>query len=93
MGCRDWRQRLRAAVADADRPVDVLDRYLSAVLEPDVDAIADAFIDNRGYADTARLGERLEARGDIDAIAVMSSPSMITSPRLMPIRSTIAAAR
>ena len=55
---------------DADRPVDVLDRYLSAILEPDVDAIADAFVDDRGDADPAGLGERLQARGDIDAIAV-----------------------
>ena len=55
---------------DADRPVDVLDRYLSAVLEADVDAIADAFVDNRRYADTARLGERLELRGDVDTVAV-----------------------
>ena len=55
---------------DADRSVDVLDRYLSAVLETNVDAIADAFVDNRGDADPARLGERFEACGNIDAIAV-----------------------
>src|SRR6516162_7684919 len=55
---------------DADRPIDILDRRIAAVAEPDVDAIADALVDDRGDADAARFGEWLKPRGDIDAVAV-----------------------
>src|SRR5208282_617011 len=55
---------------DTDRPVDILDADLAAVLEANVDPIADALIDDRGDTDTARFGQRLQARGDVDAIAV-----------------------
>ena len=55
---------------DSDRPVDVLDTDFAAVLEANVDPIADAFVDDRGDADPAGLGQRLQPRGDIDAIAV-----------------------
>ena len=55
---------------DTDRPVDILDADVAAVLEPNLDPIADALIDDRGDADAARLGQRLEPRGDVDAIAV-----------------------
>ena len=55
---------------DSDRPVDILDTDVAAVLEANVDPIADALVDDRGDADPAGLGERLQARGDVDAIAV-----------------------
>ena len=55
---------------DADRPVDVLDADFAAILETNVDPVADAFVDDRGDADPAGLGERLQPRGDVDAIAV-----------------------
>ena len=55
---------------DSNRPVDILDADLAAVLEANVDPIADALVDDRGDADAARLGQRLQARGDVDAIAV-----------------------
>src|ERR1700691_4875034 len=55
---------------DANRPVDVLDADLAAVLEVNVDAVANAFIDDRGDANASGFGERLEPRGDVDAIAV-----------------------
>ena len=42
----------------------------AAILEANVDPIADAFVDDRGDADPAGLGERFQAGGDIDAIAV-----------------------
>ena len=60
----------RVPFPDADRPVDVLDVHLAAVLEADVDAVADALVDDRGDANAAGLGQRLQARGDVDAVAV-----------------------
>ena len=60
----------RVPFPDPDRPVDVLDRDLAAVGEGDVDAVADALVDDRGDADAAGLGERLQPRGDVDAVAV-----------------------
>ena len=55
---------------DADRPVDVLDLNLAAIGKADVEAAADAFVDDRGDTDAAGIGERFQARGDVDAIAV-----------------------
>ena len=55
---------------DPDRAVDILDTYVAAIRETNVDPIADALVDDRGDADPTGLGERLQARGDIDAIAV-----------------------
>ena len=42
-----------------------------------------------GDVDAAGLGDAFQARGDVDAVAIQSSPSTITSPRLMPMRSTM----
>jgi hypothetical protein len=53
-----------------DRAVDVLDTYGAAILEANVDPIADVFVDYRGNADSTGFCERLQARGDIDAISV-----------------------
>jgi len=39
-------------------------------MEANVDPIADAFVDDRGDADSTGLGERLQARGNIDAIPI-----------------------
>src|ERR1700728_2580517 len=55
---------------DPDWPVYILDADVAAILEVDVDAVADALVDDRGNADAARLGERLQAGGDVDAVAV-----------------------
>ena len=55
---------------DPDRPVDILDADLAAVLKANVDPIADALVDDRGDADAAGLGERLQACRDVDAVAV-----------------------
>ncbi len=55
---------------DADRPVDILDADVAGILEPNVDPIADAFVDDGGNANAAGLGQRLQAGGDVDAIAV-----------------------
>src|ERR1700691_4756328 len=54
----------------ANWAVDVLDADLAAVLEVNVDAVADTFIDDRGDANAAGFGERLEPRGNVDAVAV-----------------------
>jgi hypothetical protein len=55
---------------DSDRAVDILDTYIAAVRETNVDPIADALVDDGGDADPTWLGQRLQARGDVDAIAV-----------------------
>ena len=50
--------------------VDVFYPDLATILEANVNAIADAFIDNRRDTDAAGLGERLEPRSDVNAVAV-----------------------
>src|ERR1700683_5400338 len=55
---------------DANWAVDVLDADLAAVLEVNVDAVADTIIDDRGDTNASGLGERLEPRGNVDAVAV-----------------------
>jgi hypothetical protein len=74
---------------NSDRPIDILDTYVAAILEPNVDPIADALVDDRGDADSAGLGEGFQSRGDVDTITVDVVVSKMTSPRLMPIRSTM----
>ena len=39
-------------------------------LKANVDPIADTFIDDRGHADSTWLGKWLQARGNIDAVAI-----------------------
>jgi hypothetical protein len=55
---------------DSDRAIDILDTYVAAILETNVDPIADAFVNDRGDADPAGLGEGFQSRGDVDTIAV-----------------------
>src|SRR6516165_1155179 len=55
-------------------PIDILDIDLAAVLEVNVDPIADALVDNRGNANTAGLGGRFKARGDVHAVAINVIP-------------------
>ena len=69
-GCGRRRVAVGMPFPHPDRPGDVLDADLAAVAEGDVDAVADALVDDRGDADAARLGQRLQARGDVDAVAV-----------------------
>src|ERR1700683_1481307 len=64
------RCRLWMPSPDAYWAVDVLDADLAAVLEMNVNAVADAFVDDRGDANAAGLGEGLEPRGNVDAVAV-----------------------
>jgi hypothetical protein len=61
-------------------------------LEAEVELVADVVVDRARDADPAGLGETLEARRDVDAVAVDVASSMITSPRLMPIRNAIRSA-
>src|SRR5215472_13100605 len=61
---------VRMPPPDPNRPVDVLDVDLAAVLEASVDPIADAFVDDRGDANAAWLSDRFKTRGDVYAIAV-----------------------
>src|SRR6516225_4764002 len=55
---------------DLDRPVDILYAYLAAILKTNVHPIADALMDDGGDADPAGLCERLQACGNIDAVAI-----------------------
>ena len=55
---------------DSDRALDILDTYVTAIREANVDPIADALVDDRGDADPTGLGERLQACRDVDPIAV-----------------------
>src|SRR4029077_16959890 len=54
---------------DSDRTIDILDTYVTAILETNVDSIANAFVDDRGDAATG-LSERFQTRGDVDTIAI-----------------------
>ena len=53
-----------------DRPGDVFDCDLPAVVKNRVDTVGDTFVNNRRDANAAGLGERLEPRGEVDAVAV-----------------------
>ena len=55
---------------NSDRALDILDTYVTAIREANVDPIADALVDDRGDADPTGLGARLQARRDVDAVAV-----------------------
>ena len=55
---------------DSDRAVNILDTDVAAILETNVDPIADALVDDRGDADPTGLGEGFQSRGDVDTIAV-----------------------
>ena len=60
-------------VADAigsHRRGDVLDALLAEVLEGRAHALADRALDGVGDGDAARLGDALQTRGDVDAVAV-----------------------
>ena len=60
----------RDATSRSDRAIDILDTYVAAVLETNVDPIADALVDDRGDADPTGLGEGFQSRGDVDTLAV-----------------------
>src|SRR5262249_5098106 len=51
-------------------PGDVLDALLSDVLERKGQPVPDLFIDGLRDADAVRLGQRLQPRGDVDAVAI-----------------------
>ena len=59
------------------------------VLEFDRQPVADLVVHRARDADAARLRQRLQSGGDVDAVAQMSPPSTMTSPRLMPMRNWI----
>ena len=61
-------------LVDADRPADVLDLPLAEILVADLEPVADLIAHRRRYADAAGLGDRLEARRDIDAVAEDVAP-------------------
>ena len=71
--CRlsDWRPGLAVGHAvHAQRPGDVLDGLLAAIVEGDVELALDLLVDVRRDADAAGIGQFLKARRDVDAVAV-----------------------
>ena len=58
-----------SATVDADRPGDVLQLLLALVDKADIDPAFDVLLHARRHADAARLGEALEARRDVHAVA------------------------
>jgi hypothetical protein len=50
--------------------LNVLDGNLSAVSEAYIDPVADTLVDDGGDAHAARLGQRLQARSDINSVAI-----------------------
>ena len=63
------RDSLRAHRIDPHRTGDVLDLLLAAILERVGQLVANLIADDTRYADAGRIGERLEPRRDIDAVA------------------------
>ena len=59
----------RLDAIDMDRPGDVLDAVLAQIGEADRKLLADMLAHRRADADLAGLGERLEPRRDVDAVA------------------------
>ena len=66
------RRRLRAVerdAVDADRPGDVLQLLLAVVDKADIDPAFGILLDAGRHADAARLGQALEARSHVHAVA------------------------
>ena len=57
-------------IVDAHRPLYVLQHLLAGILEGEVEPTADIVTHRARNSDAARLGDALDARGDIDSIAV-----------------------
>ena len=74
---------------DPDRLGDVLDALRPERAEAQVELVPDLLVHGLRQAYPAGGRQRLQARGDIDAVAVQSpSAATITSPRLTPMRSS-----
>src|SRR3954447_14471946 len=55
---------------DPNGSLDILYIDTAAILKTNIDARSNALVDNRGNANSTGCGERLQPRGNIDAIAV-----------------------
>ena len=55
---------------DLHWPVDVLQRLLACILEGEVEPVADIVAHRAGHGDAARPGDALDARRDVDAVAI-----------------------
>ena len=60
----------RDATSDPNGSVDVLYMDTAAILKTNIDSRSNALVDNRGNANSTGCGERLQPRGNIDAVAV-----------------------
>jgi len=87
------RRRLgRQRHAIADDGGHVLHLLLAETVKAEGELVVDLIVDRRGDHDAAGLGQFLQPRRDVDAVAKMSEPSTITSPRLTPMRNRIGGA-
>src|SRR5262249_51950994 len=69
-GCGDWLSgRTDHNAVGPHRAGDVLDLLLAHVLKREIELVSHLLVRRRTDADPARLGERLQARSDVDAIA------------------------
>src|ERR1700737_2832655 len=62
--------RPRSDAINPDRPDDILGLLLAEILEDEVELVAHLVAHDPADADPARLGQRLEPCGDIDAVAI-----------------------
>ena len=59
----------RAQDIHFDRPIDILEAALAQGRGTNVGLVADGIVGLLGYADTTGLGQRMDTRGDVDAVA------------------------
>jgi hypothetical protein len=75
---------------DAHRPGNVLDLLLVEILERKGQPITYVIADHIGDEHAAGIGQSLDPRCDVDAVAIkVVALETITSPRLMPMRSSM----
>ena len=60
---------LAAHPVDLDRSADVLEALRAEILEIEIDLVDDLVVDDPGNINAAGLGERLDPRRDVDAVA------------------------
>ena len=89
LGRGQWGGLGEGDAVNTDWPRDVFDRLLTHVIETKTKLIAHLIVHDARNHDAAGIGQRLQPRRHIDAITEMSSPSIMMSPTLMPMRNSM----